>query len=112
MGVGYGINCLGTSLAPLGAVSLQRPPLPTCRLVCLESSSAVRGLWTPPTSLLCGCLTLAAELGIWQQLNPQCAIRGSQERRRRKDVVQREGGGGEGTQPLVFLFQFCHLETT
>lgn len=58
-----------------GCFTAEDSPLPTCRLVCLESITAVRGLWTPPTSLLCNCLTLAAKLGIWQQPNPQRAIR-------------------------------------
>lgn len=51
-------------------------PVPTCRLVCLESSRAVRGLRLLPSSLLCRRLPFAAELGIGQQLiEPLVGIR-------------------------------------
>lgn len=101
VGVGYGLKCLGTSLAPLGAVSLQRTPLPICRLVCLESSTAVRGLWTLPISLLCSCLTLAVELGIDSSWKPPVCYQWGQERRRKNMVQWKEVDGRDATTCLL-----------
>lgn len=64
---------------------------------------AVRGLWTPPSSLLCGCLTSPAELGIRQQSKPQCVVVGQGQERRGEDVVQWKEVDGRGATTCLLV---------